>query len=586
MPWFWLNVATLALWLMLAHRQTRPRLGPSVLGLVATLTAILGASHLMRVTGALPLTWFTALQEGTTLDNLRNLGTVDAHAGENWHLLLWPWTAGHRDAVAVMAANVSLTTTTAVLSGWIGARIARSRGVGLVTALWVGLNPITQQLRFSEQPTPLLGLLLLSALLPWQIWRDPTQPARWRRLGLLALLALGAVISGVRVEPAGVLWTAVTLGLLADGLASPLTRASRRIDHVFSRLADRAPEAWLAVGLATVSIAAVWGVAWTAPGHSPLNPWPGPLSERVGVTSQSAWLVEAINPLNGSWLRMVGSLPGFAPPLGALCILAGLLVGLRHPFRTGGLALSLVLLFRIWTAASHDSLYEMVRYLGPTVPLFGLLGVVGWVAVRRHLGQGLRRLSALAMLIPPWTGFASLTIPWPGGTDALPWPGLLDRDVQREARMLLRARVDHPACLLVTRTTRWSGALIRLPPGTDPLDPITMGEGVLQWNDPGRDVDLLVHQPTSLRHAGTARWPDVLREAPCALYVHSLACNGPAAETCQQEIGRAAFHRALTFKPTPYNHPLHPQPTTPQITLSVHPMDPARAADRITLTER
>lgn len=574
MIWLWINIGTLTLWIWLIGRSAAVVGSRDRQPLLLTFASMVGLSHILRLTSAIPPTWFTPLQEGTTLDSLRNIGTVNAHGGANWHILLSLWTGGHSHAEAVMAANVALTTTCALFTGWVGFRLTGSATAGLVATLWCGLNPVTQQLRFSEQPTPLLSVLLLASIPPWLTWRDQAQPTRIRRVGLVTLVGLGLMITGVRVEVAGFLWTALTLGVIIDIFPVLIARSAQRVEDLLSRLTLRVRQLTLRrklFGLFMIVAIAIMGV-------------PRPLSYVLGVSGQIAWLVDAFHPLDFRWLQIPGILAGLAPLAGALFMGAGLLLGLRHPFRTGGLSVSLIFLFLVWTSASHGCLFEMIRYLGPTVPIFGLIGLQGWMSMRDQMTRSQRALAGWAFLIPPWTGFASLTIPWPGDLQALPWPGLLDRDVQREARLVLETRAAYPDCVILARTARWSD----IPPVPDHepnlIDPVTLGDGVFFWTDPGRDLDIVFYQPPHLRQPTPPKWPHILTTSPCAVYIRSLGCNTTGGPLCDDEIGGAAPVRSLQFKNFPYNHPVHPQPNVPDVTLSVHVIDPVLASQRIRLT--
>ncbi len=554
----------------------RPLLAGAVLGVVA-----LGAAWGWTVhPDTLSPASITALQEGTTLDVVRNLGRVDAHAGPAWHALLRLFTPDRLDLRAVAAHN-TLFTDLAILGAAVAAgRLTRSPLVGTVAGVVLTLDPITASHRYSEQPGPVLACALLAALLPWALWRDAARTRLVRGIGLLTLGILTACMAAVRVEIATVASAALALGLLHDLFPRPVTAAAAWADRTALGLRTGNRAAW--AGLGTVALAWIVGavVSWTPQGHGPLHPWPRPLGQRLGVADHLSWAVEALDPWQASWIQLPWLLPGLLPPAAALLVLVGLGVGLRHPLKTGGAALSVLWLFRTFIAASHDSLYEMIRYLGPLVPIWAVLGAVGWRALR-PLGPRVQTGVAVSLLIPAVPWFAITAIPWPGTPDALGRAQPVDRALQAEARMFLEVAQEHGHCMLLTRSRRWTGRPVNLPPGTDPDAPINLGTGVLLWPRAEERTDLIGFSlPDDLIRGGHATFPDLVRRASCIRMVEGRTCNGPDAPTCAEDTRGATLVASWSLPLRPYNHPKHPQPTADPLVFRVWDLPPEAAVAR------
>jgi hypothetical protein len=188
-----------------------------------------------------------------------------------------------------------------------------------------------------------------------------------------------------------------------------------------------------------------WLAAWAAVGvvgQIALERWRGTLD-------QAAWVVQALLPQDPApLLAVVFLLATFGPGLTA----AVLIGGWRRPL----LGLLTLFAWKVYVAAGHGMLLgqkgfvadlEIVRYLGLMLPAVAVLAVEGLVAAGR------RWLWVALLLVP---GAPGLLRAWPWSSAAVEgaplwaWAAPLDRDAQREVRLLVELLRDRPACAIVT----------------------------------------------------------------------------------------------------------------------------------------
>ena len=514
--------------------------------------------------GGLAVSAITFLQEGTTADTARAVAQVGDHAGPHATDLLWPALAGGRGAREAALLNLWLAPFVAA-----GVGVAAWRVAGPLAAVTLGAvalaNPVARHAAAGIEPASLAAALGLLGLLPWAMWRDPGAPRPTRALGAAGVVAAAVAVAGVRVELAGPLLAGLAAGVLADIAPGGGTRVDRAVRAVLARPA-------VAASL-TAALAAAAAFAWTRPGHGPFHPWPSP--PEVG---RLTWGLTALHPLHASAIQLPWALAAWLPVGVVALVVAGVACGLRHPLRTAAIPLAAFLLFRTYTAAAHDALYEVLRYLTGLMPWLLVTAAVGWRVVAPHLGRAVPLL-ALACLLAPLPRVGAQAFGWPDEPDPLDGNRLLSRDLQQEARLLLAQRDAEPACAVVLRTRRWGGAgEVR---GADAEWPVVLGPGVARWVRPDEPADVLVVglPPDTLRD-GDRSLAGVLRRAPCLRYHRGLDCH-TTPDPCAPDLVGARLLREVTGPAAPYTHPVHALPVDGPLRLQTWDLDGSALLDRL-----
>jgi hypothetical protein len=342
---------------------------------------------------ALPVGWLNGLQEGSSDVLLRVARGEGGHGGPLW-TKVWRSIALRQETRldAVVVLNLGFAAAAAVATwAWARQRLDAARATA-VTLAFAGSAPALWAAT-SEGPAPLVWVV--AALTPGLGWASA--------LPVVLLMA-------VRVE---LVW--LGLGLAAPEWRPPTPRPAWLVG-------------WLAVGVA---------------GQLVLERWRGALD-------QAAWVFQALLPQDTApLLAVLFLLATFGPGLTA-AVLVG---GWRRP------ALGLLTLFawKVYVAAGHGMLpgqkgfvadLELVRYLGLMLPALVVLAVEGLASMtsRRWLWVGL-------VLVP---GAPGVLAAWPWTSTAVEgrplwaWGAPLDRDAQREVRVLVELLRARPACALVT----------------------------------------------------------------------------------------------------------------------------------------
>ncbi len=445
---------------------------------------------------------------------LRALYGLPSHTGP---LYRWFW----RETLAEPGVGGSVTATLRcgwLLTGWslLGAsamlwRWSRPRWLGALVVL-ACVPTVAVRLAASGNSEAALAWPYLLGVVPGFL---AARDRRWP--GLLALTAGTVLLGLVRLELSGVGLSALAAALLlAHGSGARLEAwwerclaPGRRLDTL----------GLLVVGSIVVGLAL------------PMLP----------LVKQLVWLRHGLQPLHlGQFVGPLLAL-GYLPPAVVVLAVVGIGRAVHRPLSTGGLLVSLQVLWGAYFAAGHGlrapgelgaGSLELMRYGLLLVPLV-------WVAA----GLALVRLSsrssvlvAAALFVGPWPGVVAYLPVLPADREQAPlWPawGVLDRDLQRSYGAFLAVHEEEPDCTLLTWTAPWGGES-------------SSGELVALVPRQGR---LLVRS----RSIG-APLEELLADDPCALWLESPDCERGDCSRWRPE-GPVIWER--TWSAAPAVHPHH-----------------------------
>ncbi len=465
---------------------------------------------------ALPIEALLPLQEGTTDTSVSLARGEGGHAGWVFDRFYLAVVMNPRRILdGLVRFDLSLAAASAIGLAGLLRGLGASWTVSLALVVGSAWSLPVQWAARSEGPGPILWVLCLITTASWLTVRHAS--TAWKLSGWITL-AVGAVLmAGLRTELA----VLPLLGFLTSSAVSwhlpvlPLPRPSR-----------------MAAGVVVLLVGTL-----AAPGF--LLP-PSTLGD------SSSWVAAALHPLDPSWLVLPWVLAGVMPLGLALAVLAGVVSGLRHPLRGLGLAVAWLFLLRLYHAAAHGnflsrpgdlSVFEIVRYLSFLAVPTALLAWQG-IAVSPERA---RRWLLLAMVLPPVPALLSLvprTTTWRTGVD-FSAVHAVDRDLQTEARFLVRLLREHGEC----------GFAVRAVPG---------GDGVGWAVFAGPEVPTAHGIGPGTRRLGPAAGPaeraaSLGRPMPCWVTVHGHGCA--LAGGCPAPRGDLVREQAV-LGPA-YAHPAH-----------------------------
>jgi hypothetical protein len=514
-----LTEATLVLGLLSAWAALGAERARRALLAFAALTA-LGCASLWFVESAVARD-LTILHEGGTARTLDALYGVDQHVGPLWRdaARSLAWRPGELPVVTLVRVNFLLAALAVAGLTVLAATAAGSPAAGLVAlallaasrAFWNGL--------YSETPAPALWFAVVAAAPAWKILDEARERPRGQRLLALASVASSAGLAvGLRSEfaPLGGL---LTLLALAAALRADLIDGAWARAREFTLRALRSP--W-PIRLALALALALWNAAGggvdfhrrlalaaVVPSLAPQAP--------AALCAVTPW------PVVGLALVGVASLARGGPPRAAFA------------FATAGL-------LSVYLVASHGVGWELLRYGAMAAMTVWLAAVAGWCALEdfaRERGwhpAWRSSAAALALLFVPVPG--SLDPLGPGWWDAdarvpnVPFRRLVNQSHQREARLIVGALADEPACLFVARVRR------RGEPD-DALELVTWRRG---------------QAPAPVAPSVTVR--DLRPTAGvCLRYVRSLDCNLRRATGCDDDLRGAEALRVVRERLAAYDDP-------------------------------
>lgn len=493
----------------------------------------------------IPVRFLTLMHEGGTLEVARNVVGLGAHGGPHLQGLLDGLAGGEASTRDAARLGVTLMGVDAALIAWI-ARLAGlgSVGAGLAAAGWLGSVGL-HNAALSETPSLLMATLVLMAV-PCQV--QALQNRGGRGIAAVGVVAVLAGLLAATREEQGVLGAAALGGLALEAALGDPGRA-RLQAGVTATLGALRGWRGLALGLAVLlAVRVSWGPGFIGWRH----PWPPlPIPESL---DRWGWALQALHPTNGGLMLLPMALLAIAGPGLVVLVAAGLRACLRRPVATLPLWLATLYLFRAYSLAAHagEALFEIYRY---TLLLAGPVAVLA-VAGARELPRRAAIVAGLLTLLPAWPVPLERFVTVDGDPGpALPRVGLLDRDLQREARALFRVVEEHPGCVVQSRARRWGpahqGGLIWL---EDRLAAIP--------TDDGQELVMGVRGPLSAEALERA-----VEDAPCLLFFEGLGCHRREGPDCGPRTGEPIFRE--TSPSRPYVHPQHGLATEDPVALGL-----------------
>lgn len=472
-----------------------------------------------------PMSWVTVLHEGREHQDVLHLTGRGVHAGPAFGALLRLASGGGpHDLREVVVLNLALLCVYAAGVLGIARHATRSWPAALGLSLASLLALPTVLTACSETPAAALAVLLVMGAIALAHVDDraSARPAE-ARLALALLVLVALLAASMRRETAFSSAPVVTIAFIRVLRGEePLDAFQDRVRATFAR-ALRASRRELALGVAVALLS--------------LSPLLFPLE------NETAWIVEALHPLNPSFL----TLPFFAAvllvPVGTIALFAlGAIHGLRRLFAFGLFPLGVIVTYRLYFSASHHAPFELLRYSTLLLPSLVLVSLFGFRELERWASRGAWpvrwRFFAIAALVALFGATPLFAVPawlgWRDVKDSLPATPL-DRDVQREVRFLLAARDAHPECALVAPVTRGEGA----GRARGAWDVLVLG--------PHADVPTVHDAALDTQALVTREHPDT----PCALLYLGLDCNLEGAD-CNR-FGGGSVIEELTFDRIPYN---------------------------------
>gem|GEM_PF-3077763 len=513
--------------LVRARRRPSERFALGVLGLVlvgslVALVAWVGPLDL-------PLGLVTVVHEGLGRDQITHLAGRAPHAGPNHAFLVWALAPAAPASLPDMARLALIATMIGAIGFFaLARRVTGSWLAALGMGLLWALHPVARHAALSESPGPLVGIYVLAGAAFFGLLddRDPARrAARWGDLVGLAGLAAGtALLALTRLETAG-------FGLVALGTGAVRVGVSpERLEALGAGLRARlcGPRTWsrrgilLSLGLGAASLPLLF------------------------VPGTPGWVMDGLHPLQPSVLALPLLLLGTLPLGVALLALAGLAWGVRHPLRAAGLALSAIVLFKVYFTASHLVFFEIARYATKLMPALLVLSLFGLRAIR-DLWPGAPRalpwILALLSCVPPLQGARELV--WDAGPGTWPLVAPLERDRQIEARFLIETTRAAPACVLVGRFSRGMRNGFRDPDHEFIAFGGPLSEPLAEPERPG-DADPTARILARVDARLGAR-------APCVRYWRGLDCNTDGDDPCAQDHAGLEAARERFFERRTYN---------------------------------
>ncbi len=542
-----------------AWARVQPRVRPYALAAALAVILVAVGLFVLSSRAQVPTGWITVLMEGRSIRNVLQLYGLGTRAGDGFYHLV-DWLSGHDVTTlrAVVHLNLCLAAINTTAFFFIATYVLRSWWASLLFALAYAFNLHTVHAAFSETPamawTTYFWLGCIAAAV---VDDDASNPLWLRRLALLWLALLVWLAAQLRAELLVLGVPAVAVGMAKTlGWESRLRDMVRRTLQLVSSIVTARLSVFLFVSLALAS----------------LELWP------LG-TDIVGWAVAGLRPLNFSFLNMPWMLGISLPLPGTPCVflpfglivlfVLGMVYGLRRWVPFCLLPISVVILLKVYAAASHGVFFERLRYLTFVAPvalflaLFGFRELCDW-AQRWAWPSWWKRVSVLLLVV-------SCTVwqaPGPGEIfrRAQQLPGLtrahflLGWNQQTEVRYLLDLVDRYPSCVFLAKTVEstWAGDERR---------------GYL-WTAFGRSLPRYREAPAvggSLERVAA----ELAAEAPCVLFYRSLDCDLVGTDGCRAETeGRVALEEQV-LENLPYSDIREYGAHRPEIHLGVYRVRPS-----------
>jgi hypothetical protein len=409
------------------------------------LVAALGAVALLLLfdPARLPAGFVTVMHEGRGRQNIDQLYGQAVHAGPNFGLVVDLLASGAgRTLERLVIANLATWLVACGMFLLVAWHVVERWWAAALLTLVFAMNNAALHGVASELPAALIALYLMAGTLGAAI---VAQRERFGDVAATAGAALvflsGMLMTATRSELVN-LWvpaTAMTIAVRA-GAGPRLVRLGDRLAAWIAPAGQEGRPVRLVVSLLAI-------VAFVE------------LHRRVEMEGHAAWFWDALSPGNTSILMLPSLLTDMVPIGAVVLALFGFAHGVRRWVAFLALPVALVVLFRLYMAASHGVHFERLRYMTLFVPPMMLLAVFGFREIERllqRLSLGPRARSATVTCLVALTALYRPVdaAPGPSTPYRAPTQWLISRDQQIALRFLVDVVDRNPDCVLVTKVAR------------------------------------------------------------------------------------------------------------------------------------
>jgi hypothetical protein len=401
----------------------------------------------------------TAVQESTTLGDIRQLYGKSTHAGENFSWLMGLFTREGADRIyGVIAFNLVLTCVVSIVLFYVAYAVSGSLPWALMLGCANALSFPNRLSALSESPAAIVAAYFwLGVFLFFIINRELAAAGRFSKTGnsrlwaaLSALVCDTFLVMNTRIEfilvaMAAILAVAARMLFSEVRLAHLQAAAFEKIRALLKRIGSFS---WLAVFLLLVILLIPQLVLYKACG-------------RIGGAHIRS-ICSAVNAFDATFLNAPFFLSTLLPLGMVLLFVLGVVYTLRQCLVFALLPVSFLLLFRVYYDTSHGVFYEMLRYMLNLMPLVMFFALLGYKEIERFFQKkGLQELwqkpvfilFGLFMLASAFSGYHTLL-----GRDEIDITGwkdiTLDRNVQREVRYLAELTGRYKKALFISQVTQ------------------------------------------------------------------------------------------------------------------------------------
>ncbi|MEZ4373352.1 MAG: hypothetical protein R3B07_21190 [Polyangiaceae bacterium] len=410
-----------AVGLRLAFRERR--LAAPALVSALSVTSAVSALQLKLPPRELPIRWLRVLHEGGG-SMLLETAYGAPHTGLGFRAIVHTYASTGLAIRGAAHLNLCLTVVCVGLLFCVAHYAFRALLPALLFTAVYALNVQTISVATSELPSVVLELCFLLGVVGFEAVRQAKDLGRvWSALGLLLVSSVAAVAGLCRIEVCIVALPAVVLTWLQHSNPERLAEIQRALVAGAMRVLTARRGVLIAGAIVTFLLRA------------------------IDIGTLPSWLASALNPFDPG-LVLYPVLLAQLFPLGivVLFVLGWIQTCRRAPY-FAVVPLTLAVLFKLYEAASHQVMFELVRYTSAMataaiwVALFGWRELERW-ALRWDWPARWRTLAVLTLCLVstllPMRVDGALTLP-------------IARDHQRAAQALIQVIEENPTCLLVTK---------------------------------------------------------------------------------------------------------------------------------------
>lgn len=456
----------------------------------------------------IPTGWITMLREGRSFRNVQLLLGEGSYFAAGFSSVT-DWLTGYHVVAlrGVAYVNVGLAVVNAILCFFVASYVLGSWLVSLAFVVAYAHNINTMNAALSESPAILVTTYFWLGCIAAAVIEDHANATlRLRRLALLWLALLVGLAAVLRTELLALGAPALAVGVMKTfGWEATVVHTMRAVGRLLRAVAVGPLPLFLLAAAALVAFGRL--------------PWPGRLS----------WLIAGLQPLNPWLLSMPQALGVFFPLWLIALFLLGVVHAAQRSFCSFLLPITVLILYKVYVAATHDTFLELFRYLmflTPAVIFLAFFGYRELSAWARRWGWPLwwKRLALLLVLVSLDSPPAPLVKESLGRRHqllGLTTNGpLLGRNKQTGARYLLNLVERYPRCTFLTKTVR---AQAELEPHTG-YRWVAFGAAAVHHQEAN-------YAGESLEEIATQLVPG----AACVLFYRSLDCDLSVFDGCRAE---------------------------------------------------